>query len=66
MSPTKIQWYVASLLCVGMLVPGWIVYWITSVPTTYKIGTFVGVVYVVVFAACGIYHRRKLNEIQRA
>jgi hypothetical protein len=48
-------------LCALMLMPGGITYWLTCVPETYKIGTFYGAVCIIVFAACGIYHRRKAD-----
>jgi hypothetical protein len=49
-------------LCLLMLAPGGITYWLTCVPETYKVGTFYGAVCILVFAACGIYHRRKSSE----
>ena len=62
---TKIPLAVKAALCAMMIVPGGITYWLTCIPETYRIGTFYGGVCIVVFAACGIYHRGKLNEIQR-
>ena len=61
---SKIPWCVAALLCIVMFIPGAVTYMLTAYPETYKIGTFYGVVCIVFFAACGIYHRRKLNAIE--
>ena len=57
--PKRIPWYAATLLCIIMLLPGAVTFMLTAYPGTYRVGTFYGVVCIIVFAACGIYHRRK-------
>jgi len=61
-SRPKMPLFVKVSLCSAMVWPGVITYWLTSVANTYKIGTFYGVVCVVLFAAIGIYHRRKIDD----